>query len=66
MIMKGENPNPIESTDLVITNGAIGGNFLLSDILVDPGGHVIIVDSSYQQLSSVPNVFSNGNTTIFP
>ena len=62
----GENPNPIESTDMVITNGAIGGNFLLFYALVNPGDHVIVVDPSYQQLSSVPNVFSSGNATIFP
>lgn len=62
----GENPNPVEPTDLVITNGAIGGNFLLFYTLVDPEDHVIIVDPSYQQLSSVPNVFSSGNATKFP
>lgn len=60
-----ENPNPVEPTDLVITNGAIGGNFLLFYTLVDPEDHVIVVDPSYQQLSSVPNVFSSGSATRF-
>lgn len=61
-----ERSNTIEPANLVITNGAIGGNFLLFYTLVNPGDHVIVVDPSYQQLSSVPNVFSSGNVTKFP
>lgn len=60
-----EKSNLIEPANLVITNGAIGGNFLVFYTLVNPGDHVIIVDPSYQQLSSVPNVFSGGNITKF-
>lgn len=61
----GESPISIESTGLV-TNGAIGGNFLLFYTFVGPGDHVIIIDPSYQQLSRVSNVFSSGNAIKFP
>lgn len=51
--------------DIVVTNGAIGANFLCFYSLVGPGDRVLAVDPSYQQLSSVPNLFSNGNLIKF-
>ncbi|QFZ28753.1 putative capreomycidine synthase [Clavispora lusitaniae] len=42
---------------VIITNGAIGANFLAFYALVNPGDHVIVVDPTYQQLSSVPAMF---------
>ncbi|VEU19682.1 DEKNAAC100664 [Brettanomyces naardenensis] len=43
--------------DVVITNGGIGGNFLTFYSLVEPGDHVIVLNPTYQQLSSVPSMF---------
>lgn len=51
------NDPEITEKNIVITNGAIGGNFLALYSLVNPGDHVIAVDPTYQQLSSVPEVF---------
>ncbi|VVT55266.1 uncharacterized protein SAPINGB_P004510 [Magnusiomyces paraingens] len=42
---------------VLVTNGAIGGNFLLYYSLVGPGDHVVVVDPIYQQLQSVPRMF---------
>lgn len=47
----------IKPEHVVVTNGAIGGNFLAFYTLVNPGDHVLVVDPSYQQLSSVPQMF---------
>lgn len=47
----------ITGENIVVTNGAIGGNFLAFYSIVNAGDHVIVVDPSYQQLSSVPGVF---------
>lgn len=43
--------------NLVITNGAIGANFLLYYTLLGKGDHAVIVNPIYQQLESVPRVF---------
>lgn len=51
------NDPEIGPDNVVITNGAIGGNFLVFYALVSPGDHVLVVDPSYQQLSSVPRMF---------
>lgn len=40
--------------DVLITQGAIGANFLLLYTLVNPGDHVISVYPTYQQLYGVP------------
>lgn len=56
----------ITKEDVVISNGAIGANFLTFYSLVCPGDKVIAIDPCYQQLSSVPNLFSNGNLIKFP
>lgn len=40
--------------DILVTTGAIEANFLLFNVLVQPGDHVIVVDPAYQQLQSVP------------
>lgn len=47
----------IELDDIVITNGAIGANFLSIYSLIDSTDHVIVVDPTYQQLKSVPTIF---------
>ena len=39
---------------MLITQGAIGANFLLLYTLVNPGDHVISVYPTYQQLYGVP------------
>lgn len=47
----------IDLNDIVITNGAIGANFLSIYSLIDSTDHVIVVDPTYQQLKSVPTIF---------
>lgn len=49
--------NTYDSTtadEILITTGAIEANFLLFNVLVQAGDHVIVVDPAYQQLQSVP------------
>lgn len=43
--------------DIVVTNGAIGANYLVFYALVNPGDHILAVEPSYQQLASVPRMF---------
>lgn len=62
----GELGASIKPDEIVITNGAIGGNYLAFYSVVDPGDYVICVDPAYQQLSSVPNMFSGGHMDKFP
>lgn len=64
-IERNQSSDPIGPENLIVTNGAIGGNFLLFYTMVNTGDHVVVIDPNYQQLSSVPNVFSNGNVTKF-
>lgn len=40
--------------NVLITTGAIEANFLLFNVLLNPGDHVIAVHPAYQQLYSVP------------
>lgn len=47
----------LDADNVLISNGAIGANFLAYYALVNPGDHVIIVDPAYQQLQSVPAMF---------
>ncbi|KXH28413.1 aminotransferase class I and II [Colletotrichum simmondsii] len=47
-------PDVLCEDDVLITQGAIGANFLLLYTLVNPGDHVICVYPTYQQLYSVP------------
>lgn len=61
----GQGSPPLSTENIVITNGAIGANFLLFYTLVNAHDHVVVVDPSYQQLSSVPNMFSRGNVSSF-
>lgn len=42
---------------VVVTNGAIGANFLVHYALLRPGDRVICVQPTYQQLSAVPESF---------
>jgi DNA-binding transcriptional MocR family regulator len=45
---------PLPAGNVIITQGAIGANFLLFYTLIGPGDHVICVYPTYQQLYSVP------------
>lgn len=45
---------PMSPENILITNGAIGANFLVLYSLLEPGDHVICVYPTYQQLYSVP------------
>lgn len=47
----------ITEDNVVVTNGAIGANYLALYALVNPGDHVVVVDPTYQQLLSVPRMF---------
>jgi aspartate/methionine/tyrosine aminotransferase len=40
--------------NVLVTTGAIEANFLLFNVLLDPGDHVVAVNPAYQQLNSVP------------
>ena len=40
--------------NILVTTGAIEANFLLFNVLLEPGDHAIVVDPAYQQLQSVP------------
>lgn len=42
------------SEEILVTTGAIEANFLLFNVLVQEGDHLIVVDPAYQQLQSVP------------
>ncbi|KAK1970839.1 aminotransferase class I and II [Colletotrichum sublineola] len=48
------SPGALGEDDVLITQGAIGANFLLLYTLVNPGDHVICVYPTYQQLYGVP------------
>jgi len=39
--------------NVLVTTGAIEANFLLFNVLLDPGDHVLAVNPAYQQLNSV-------------
>lgn len=45
--------------NVLITNGAIGANFLLYYTLAGDGGHAICVNPTYSQLYSVPKMFGS-------
>lgn len=51
------NDPTITADNVVVTNGAIGANFLALYALVNSGDHVVVVDPTYQQLPSVPRMF---------
>jgi aspartate/methionine/tyrosine aminotransferase len=40
--------------EILVTTGAIEANFLLFNVLLEPGDHVVAVHPAYQQLFSVP------------
>src|SRR5215208_3632937 len=40
--------------NILVTTGAIEANFLLFNVLLDPGDHVVAINPAYQQLNSVP------------
>ncbi|SCU92713.1 LAFA_0F12376g1_1 [Lachancea sp. 'fantastica'] len=47
----------LSEKNVLITNGAIGANFLVNYAVAGPGDHVICVAPTYQQLNSVPQMF---------
>ncbi|SNT52553.1 Aspartate/methionine/tyrosine aminotransferase [Bacillus sp. OK838] len=47
----------LEADNVLVTNGAIGANFLLLYSLIQPGDHVVAVHPTYQQLYDVPASF---------
>ncbi|ODV60061.1 PLP-dependent transferase [Ascoidea rubescens DSM 1968] len=49
--------NKFTKDDVVITNGAIGANFLTLYSLIDTNDHVVVFNPIYQQLNSLPKVF---------
>lgn len=51
--------------DIVVTNGAIGANFLTLYSLIDSTDHVVVVDPTYEQLKSVPTIFK-GEVSLLP
>jgi aspartate/methionine/tyrosine aminotransferase len=53
-LYKGEQ---LSSDNVLITQGAIGANYLVFYGLVGPGDHVICVYPTYQQLFAVPESF---------
>ncbi|KAK6197851.1 aspartate aminotransferase [Scheffersomyces amazonensis] len=57
---------PITGENIVITNGAIGGNFLTFYSIVNPNDKIVVVSPTYQQLSSVPGVFSQSKDNVIP
>jgi aspartate/methionine/tyrosine aminotransferase len=40
--------------NVLVTTGAIEANFLLFNVLLDPGDHVVAVNPAYKQLNSIP------------
>ncbi|MBX6341000.1 MAG: aminotransferase class I/II-fold pyridoxal phosphate-dependent enzyme [Thermomicrobiaceae bacterium] len=40
--------------EVLVTTGAIEANFLLFNVLLEPGDQVVVIDPAYQQLQSVP------------
>jgi aspartate/methionine/tyrosine aminotransferase len=46
--------------NVLVTTGAIEANFLLFNVLLDPGDHVVAVNPAYQQLNSVPQAIGCG------
>ena len=56
----------ISNDNIVVTNGAIGANFLTLYSLVDANDKVIVVSPTYQQLGSVSAVFSQSKVNVIP
>lgn len=46
--------NGTTEENILVTTGAIEANFLIFNVLLNPGDHAVIVDPAYQQLQSVP------------
>ncbi|CAN3362703.1 hypothetical protein DICA2_E05798 [Diutina catenulata] len=47
----------VSSDDIVVTNGAIGANFLGFYSTLTPEDSVVVITPTYQQLTSVPSMF---------
>ncbi|OIW28064.1 PLP-dependent transferase [Coniochaeta ligniaria NRRL 30616] len=53
LVSKGAS-SPLSAENVLITQGAIGANFLLLYTLIGPGDHVVCVYPTYEQLYAVP------------
>jgi aspartate/methionine/tyrosine aminotransferase len=53
-LVSKEASTPLPAENVLITQGAIGANFLLLYTLVGPGDHVVCVYPTYEQLYAVP------------
>ncbi|KAJ9142274.1 PLP-dependent transferase [Coniochaeta hoffmannii] len=53
LVSKGAS-TPLPAENVLITQGAIGANFLLLYTLIGPGDHVVCVHPTYEQLYAVP------------
>lgn len=53
LVSKGASA-PLPADNVLITQGAIGANFLLLYTLVEPADHVVCVYPTYEQLYAVP------------
>ncbi|KAB5578209.1 pyridoxal phosphate-dependent transferase [Coniochaeta sp. 2T2.1] len=53
LVSKGAS-SPLPAENVLITQGAIGANFLLLYTLIGPGDHVVCVYPTYEQLYAVP------------
>jgi aspartate/methionine/tyrosine aminotransferase len=49
-----DGSDALSGDNIIITQGAIGANFLLLYTLIGPGDHVVCVYPTYQQLYAVP------------
>lgn len=52
-LLSRDSPTPLPAENVIVTQGAIAGNYLVFYSLVGPGDHVICVYPTYQQLYSV-------------
>jgi DNA-binding transcriptional MocR family regulator len=53
LVSKGAS-SPLPTENVLITQGAIGANFLVLYTLIGPGDHVVCVYPTYEQLYAVP------------
>ncbi|ODV77192.1 PLP-dependent transferase [Suhomyces tanzawaensis NRRL Y-17324] len=66
LVYNANGADRVAPDHVVVTNGAIGANFLAFYSLVAPGDTVIVVDPTYQQLSAVPGMFSGNQANVIP
>lgn len=52
-LLSRDSPTPLPTENVIVTQGAIAGNYLVFYSLISPGDHVVCVYPTYQQLYSV-------------